>query len=178
MVQAVELTFDRSGDDRVRAEWRALQDAGLPSLADHTGVTNRPHLTLDVRDRLDPTAETALPHVLPLLPVRLQLGAVLLFRARRRWVVARHVVVDRPLLDLHDAVASVLGDGSSSLTAPGSWIPHVTVSRGVAEDRLADVLGLLAQTTPYAVTALRLRRWDQDAGEAWEVPQPSAGRSL
>ena len=39
MVHALDVTFDRLTDDRVRAEWQALRDAGLPSLARHTGAT-------------------------------------------------------------------------------------------------------------------------------------------
>lgn len=178
MVQALELTLDRTGDERVRAEWRALAEAGLPSLDDHTGATNRPHLTLDVRDHVHPETEPGLPALLDRLPLRLQLGSVLLFRARRRWVVARHVVVDRPLLDLHEAVAAVLGPGSSPLTATGSWIPHVSVARNVSEDQLPAVLEVLSRTPAYAVTARRLRRWDQDARRAWDVGQASGDRSL
>ena len=106
MVHALDVTFDRTDDDRVRAEWRALQDAGLPSLARHTGASNRPHLTLTCRDRVDPAAEAALPTVDGLLPLALQLGdRAAVPRQAAGGSLARHVVVDRPLLDLHDTVA-------------------------------------------------------------------------
>lgn len=182
MVQAVELTLDRSSDDRVRAEWAALQEAGLPSLADHTGTTNRPHVTVHVRDEVDPAAEERLLPLADRLPLELWVGGLVLFHARRRWVVSRQVVVDRTLLDLHADVAAAVGGGGSPLTLPGRWVPHVTLARGVADDQLPDVLGLLATTPPYAATALRLRRWDQSAREAWDVSpggaQASTGRSL
>jgi 2'-5' RNA ligase len=178
MVQAVELTLDRGSDDRVRAEWAGLQVAGLPSLADHTGSTNRPHVTLHVRDDLDDPAEERLVPVARRLPLELWVGSVVLFHARRRWVVARQVVVDRSLLDLHEAVAVAVGGGGSPLTLPGRWVPHVSLARGVSDEQLPEVLGLLATTPPYAATALRLRRWDQSAREAWDVGQSSAGRSL
>ena len=70
MVHALDVTFDRLTDDRVRAEWQALRDAGLPSLARHTGASNRPHLTLDSRDRVDPEAEAGLVTVAARLPRR------------------------------------------------------------------------------------------------------------
>lgn len=178
MVQAVELTFDRPTDERVRAEWRALREAGLPSLADHTGTTNRPHVTLHVRDELDADAEERLGLVVPLLPLELWVDGLVLFHARRRWVVCRQVVVDRSLLDLHDAVASAVGGGGSPLTLPGRWVPHVTLARGVRDEQLPAVLGLLADAPSYAGRALRLRRWDQTAGRAWDVAQTSTGRSL
>lgn len=178
MVQAVELTLDAPGDERVREEWAALREAGLPSLADHTGATNRPHVTLHVRDTMTPAAEDGLLRVVRRLPLRLSLGPLVLFHARRRWVVARHVVVDRPLLELHEEVAEVVGGGGSPLTVPGSWVPHVTLARGVRDEQVAEVLGVLAQAPAYAAQALRLRRWDQEARQAWDVGQASTGRSL
>jgi 2'-5' RNA ligase len=181
MVQAVELTFDRTTDERVRAEWAALQVAGLPSLADHTGATNRPHLTLHVRDELDAAAERRLEGVVRRLPLRLHLGPLVLFHARRRWVVARQVTVDRALLELHEEVTGIVGGGGSPLTEPGSWVPHVSLARGVRDEQVGEVLGMLADSPPYAARALRLRRWDQPARRAWDVvpaAQTSAERSL
>lgn len=178
MVQAVELTLDRTSDDRVRAEWAALRDAGLPSLADHTGATNAPHVTLHVRDDLAPEGEDRLVPLADRLPLELWVGSVVLFHSRRRWVVARQVVVDRALLDLHDGVAAAVGGGGSPLTLPGRWVPHVSIARGVRDEQLPAVLGLLATTPPYAATATRLRRWDQAARQAWDVGQASTGRSL
>ena len=105
MVHALDVTFDRLTDDRVRAEWEALRDAGLPSLARHTGASNRPHLTLDSRDQVDPEAEAGLVHGGGAVPLRRtgRDGAALPRQAA--WVLARHVVVDRPLLELARARA-------------------------------------------------------------------------
>lgn len=182
MVQALDLTFDRPTDERVRAEWELLRDAGLPSLARHTGPTNRPHLTLDSREELAAGAEAGLVAVADRLPLPLRIGTLLLFHAKQRWVLARHVVVDRALLELHEDVASRLGPGGSPLTAPGRWVPHVSLARGLRDDQLPEALALLADAPPYTATALRLRRWDQPAGRAWDVGrttrQSSAGRSL
>jgi len=51
-VRSIELTFDEETESAVRADWRALAGAGLPSLARHSGPTNRPHLTLAAGDDL------------------------------------------------------------------------------------------------------------------------------
>lgn len=178
MVQAVELTFDRSTEDRVLAEWAVLQDAGLPSLADHTGATNRPHVTLHVRDALAASGEGRLDELVRRLPLPVRVGGVVLFHARRRWVVSRQLVVDRALLDLHDAVTSAVGGGGSPLTLPGRWVPHVTLARGVRDEQLPAVLGLLADAPAYAGLGLRLRRWDQATRHAWSIAQTSTERSL
>lgn len=187
MVQALDLTFDQPTDARVRGEWEALRAAGLPSLARHTGVTNRPHLTLDSRTRIAPEAEAALAEVAGRLPLDVRVGTLLLFHAKQRWVLARHVVVDRALLELHEHVASVLGPGGSPLTEPRRWVPHLTLARGLTDAQLPAALDLVAESQPFTARALRLRRWDQPNGEAWDVdrdvaerpPQaPSTGRSL
>jgi len=182
------VTFDRPTDDRVRAEWAALRDAGLPSLARHTAPSNRPHLTLDSREVVTAEAEGALRVVASLLPVAVRVGTVLLFRARQRWVLARHVVVDRPLLELHETAQAVLGPGGSPLTAPGRWVPHLTLARGVTDDQLPRALEVVSTAQPFTATARRLRRWDEPASRAWDVEpggpdagtsaQSSVGRSL
>jgi 2'-5' RNA ligase len=179
MMQALDLTFDRHTDERVRAEWETLRDAGLPSLAGHPGVTNRPHVTLDSRDHLAAEAEVGLGAVAARLPLDVRVGTVLLFHATQRWVLARHVVVGRALLELHEHVLSVLGRGGSPLTEPGRWVPHVTLARGLSDAQLSQALTVVADSPPFTATVLRLRRWDQPAGRAWDVPpQASAGRSL
>jgi 2'-5' RNA ligase len=169
MVQALELTFDRRTDDAVRAQWDALREHGLPSLARHTAPTNRPHVTLDTRDEVAAEAESALGPVALRLPVELLVGPPLLFHARRRWVLARHVVVDRRLLELHAHAQAVLGNGGSPLTSPGHWVPHLTLARGVSDEQLPQALKLVSVAPPIAAVALRLRRWDSEAGRAWDV---------
>ena len=179
MVHALDVTFDRLTDDRVRTEWQALRDAGLPSLARHTGASNRPHLTLDSRDRVDAEAEAGLVTVVARLPLDVRVGTVLLFHAKQQWVLARHVVVDRPLLELHEHVQSVLGEGGSPLTERGRWVPHVTLARGLTDAQLPEALAVVVESPPFTARALRLRRWDQRAGRAWDVTgQASTGRSL
>ena len=169
MVQALELTFDRRTDDAVRAQWDVLKDAGLPSLARHTGPTNRPHVTLDTREDVAAEAERALTPIALRLPIELLIGAPLLFHARRRWVLARHVVVDRPLLELHAHAQAVLGNGGSPLTSPGRWVPHLTLARGVSDEQLPEALKLISVAPPITAVALRLRRWDSEAGRAWDL---------
>ncbi|QZY30083.1 2'-5' RNA ligase family protein [Nocardioides coralli] len=169
MVQALDVTFDRPSEARVRAAWEELRDAGLPSLARHTAPSNRPHLTLDSRDAVPAAAEAGLAVVAARLPLEVRIGSLVLFRARQRWVVARHVVVDRPLLELHEHVHAVLGPGGSPLTLPGQWVPHLTLARGVTDDDLPRALALAGAAPPFTATALRLRRWDDEAGEAWDV---------
>jgi 2'-5' RNA ligase len=169
MVQALELTFDRRADEAIRAQWNALRSAGLPSLARHTAPTNRPHITLDAREAVPPEAEPMLGPVALRLPIEVLVGAPLLFHARRRWVLTRHVVTDRALLELHSHALALLGPEPESLTSPGRWVPHVTLARGVTDEQLPVALKLVSTAPPVKAVALRLRRWDSEASRAWDV---------
>lgn len=110
MVQSIELTLDDAVEARIRLAWRALADAGLPSLADHQGLSNRPHITVAVAARgLDNAAELAGAVVrgwdLGGRGLAATIGAPILFGGHRgRWVLARQVVASRPLLTLHAAI--------------------------------------------------------------------------
>lgn len=173
-MQSVELLLDPATDAAVRAEWAALSAAGLPSQADHRGETNAPHVSVAVAQRFPPESEDALGRAAGSLPLVVRLGAPVLLGGRRL-VLARLVVVDRPLLDLHASVASALvgAVGGSPHTAPGRWVPHVTLARGIPLEGLATALGTLREgygaVPDLDGKATALRRWDSDAGRAWEV---------
>jgi hypothetical protein len=120
-MRTVELVVDPGLDDLVRAVWRRLHAAGLPSLATHTHPTNRPHLTLAAAQRLTPEVGAALAG----LPVPAELDRVVCFE---RTVVWRVVLTDA-LRELHAEVWRALGDTARNpLHAPGSWVPHVSLA--------------------------------------------------
>ena len=87
---SAELLFDPDSEQSVRDDWARLLDAGLPSAGRHTAPSNRPHITLVVREWMD---AAALAPLADSLPIRLDLGGVLLFGHRDRFVLARQVVV-------------------------------------------------------------------------------------
>ena len=169
MVQSLELTFDRRADEVLRAQWQALRDAGLPSMARHTGPTNRPHVTVDPATRSSPRPRRPWPPWRCGYRWSLRIGGLLLFHGRRRWVLARHVVVDRPLLELHAHAQAVLGPDSSPLTARGRWVPHLTLARNIQDEQLPEALKIVSAAPPLVATALRLRRWDSEEQRAWDV---------
>ena len=53
MTQTVELLLDPAAEAWVLDQWSALRTAGLPSLADHAGASNRPHVTVCVVPAVD-----------------------------------------------------------------------------------------------------------------------------
>lgn len=171
MVQTVELLLDPASEALVRAQWQALAAAGLPSQARHTGATNRPHVTLAVAEELPAELEPALRQAAGTLPLPIRLGALVCFGGRRR-VLARLVVADRALLDLHAAVAEVVAGcpGRSPLAEPGRWTPHVTLARGLSTEEVGTAVAVTSPPgRPGEVggTAERCRRYDGRARADW-----------
>ena len=171
MVQSVELLLDDGTDACVRAHWERLAAAGLPSQARHAGPTNRPHVTVAVRARLDPGLEPALRAAVRDLPLPLRLGGLTCF-GRDRFVLVRLVVPDVRLLALHAAVASGLGPDPDDVDArgnlaPGRWTPHVTLARRLTPEQVGAALGALSGrpggTSDIDGYAVGCRRWDGDA---------------
>ena len=169
-MQSVELLLDEAMDAHVRGQWQALAAAGLPSQAQHTGHTNAPHITLAVREAVDAGREALLREVATRLPVPVRLGGAAVF-GRHRYVLARLVVPDAVLLDLHAAVWSALGgaDDGDPLTRPGSWTPHVTLGRGYSAAQVGQALETLGGSTPVPGVAVDCRRWDSEERRAWSV---------
>lgn len=170
MVQSVELLLDPDAEQRMRDEWIALADAGLPSLATQHRETNRPHVTLAVADAgLGPAvdalnavfrgwhlAEQGLPVVV---------GSPVLFGGHRsRWVLARLVVPSRPLITLHSAVHRAI-DGATpeaevvDQTRPDSWTAHLSLARRVPADRLGEALSHI-DASPIRGRITGARLWD------------------
>jgi 2'-5' RNA ligase len=164
-VHSIELRLDQASDAAVRAEWRLLSDAGLPSQGDHAGTSNAPHVTLVVRPGLDPAADPRLLALSAVLPLPAELGGLLLFGAPPRGLVlVRPLVVTRELLALHADVHEGLGGaGDAPHTTPGRWTPHVTLASRLTPDQVARAVDALAAgdaPATRAVTLSALRRWD------------------
>jgi hypothetical protein len=171
MVQSIELLLDDGSEAALRATWAALADAGLPSLATHTGASNRPHVTLAVTEGSGfPAAQDALRGVfegwdLSRPGLAAVVGSPVLFGGHRgRWVLARQVVPSRPLLTLHSAVHRTLRLHAPEAavieqTAPDRWTPHVSLARRIPGDRLGEALAALdVEPLPCRLRGARL--WD------------------
>ncbi|MFK4805661.1 2'-5' RNA ligase family protein [Microbacterium sp. ZW CA_36] len=158
---SVELIPDAEIDGAVRDDWDRLLGADLPSSGRNPAPSNRPHVTLAVRDRVDPAAFASIAE---LLPVALELAGFVLLGHRDRYVLARHVVVSAPLLTVHRVVAEIAGrpEPRYSNTGIDRWTPHMTVARGLTAARLATAMRLVK--APNVVgQATGARVWDAEA---------------
>jgi len=175
-VVSLELLLDRATEDAVRAEWVALADARMSSLASHTSPSNRPHVTLLVRPTL-PTLDAALlARIAAALPLPVTLGEPILFGEGDRRVFVRPVALTPGLEKLHRMLhAGVSVDESSAPlseedgggasddedaphTRPGEWTPHVTLARRLRVSDIPAARALVSGELHGRVTALR--RWD------------------
>lgn len=160
-MRSIELTFDLPTEAAFRAEWAALQEAGLPNLGRHQGASNRPHLTLAAGPALELTdaVRAAFDREASPLPVELRVSGLVLFRAGPgRFVLARPVVMTRALLELHRTVLGV-APGAVELTQPDRWTPHVTLARRLGADQVGDALAVLGEP-PAAGSCVGARFWN------------------
>lgn len=160
---ALELSLDAASDAAITSQWHALQEAGLPSQADHKGMTNAPHVTLVAAPLLArELGDVAVAAIV--LPATLTVRGLVLFGESR--VTIAHLVEPTPALF---AATIALRAQVPDLRHP-AWTPHVTLARRVPRSKVAAALGVLAETpAPRTLIADRLRWWDPVTGEIEQV---------
>ena len=160
---SLELLLDPGTEARIRAEWQALADAGLSSLASHPSPSNRPHITLVVRPSLPQLTREQLREVIA-LPLPLTIGDPILFGAGERRVLVRSVVPTEELQHLHATLHAIAGVGEDAAhTRPGEWTPHISLARRIRANAIPQALRILDGTgagIARRAEATRLRRWD------------------
>jgi hypothetical protein len=153
VVAAVELYFDHPAERRVRALWDAFEAAGIPSMRGLLSGRHRPHLSLAVAEVLDPVAvRAALDGFAVAPPLALSFQFTGVFVGRVMWLgpaptaglLSHQAQVFQRLRDAEVAV--------SPLYAPGSWVPHCTVSMRVPRPVLTDAARLCLEMLPIDAT--------------------------
>ena len=131
-------------------------------------------MTLLAADGLGGSADDAVRDIVASAPLpMLRLGGLVVFGVPPRGLVlARQVVVDRALLDLHARMhaavdaAPVDPDPDADPVAvvphtrPGSWTPHVSLALRLTAEQLGAAVAALGRVDPLDAPAAGLRRWD------------------
>lgn len=166
MVHSVELLFDPDTEAAIRGIWDALAAVGVKSPTSHQHVSNRPHVTLAVAERMDGAVDEALRPLAARLPLACSIGAPMLF-GRGPFVLVRLVVPSAELLAFHADVHAVcvphMAPGPVPHADPGHWTPHVTLARRVPADLLPAAFGVRGLGRDRRATAVGLRHWDGNA---------------
>lgn len=169
-MHSIELLLDDDTDAAIRRMW---SDLGNTAVRPARGA---PHITVTVARTISPEVDALLAPVAQRLPIRVAIGAPLLF-GTGPFVLALLVVPSTELLSVHAQVHRVglpyLTPGPEANAVPGAWTPHITLARGLTADNVAPVLRSL--TAPPAADAqiTGLRRWDGDQREEFVL----SGRS-
>lgn len=166
VTHSVELLLDERTEATILDMWRVLGEAGIPSAAAIRSSTNRPHVTLLAAGRIDPAVDGELMELSDRLPIRCVIGAPLVF-GTGRFTLTRMVVASAHLLALHaDVYERCLPHLSAEPfphSAPGQWVPHVTLGRRLMSVQVGEALGVREVTVPELVGhVVGLRRWDGD----------------
>lgn len=151
--QSLELVPDGAGREAVRAVWRRLSEAGLPSLADHRGQSNEVHLTVVEADDLEGAPDRARGALLPLLPLELPVTGATVLGVRRLAAVLT--------LDVPSTLTAAVEALRAGLDVPPDhvWLPHVTLARRLDMDTASSVLAAVGDL-PATLTFTELRHWD------------------
>ncbi|MEU5848278.1 2'-5' RNA ligase family protein [Saccharopolyspora shandongensis] len=169
MAQAVVAFFDDAADSAVRALWRRLDAAGVPSVA---ARKHRPHVIFAAARTMPTAARKALRSELELLSIPdLWLHTLGTFPGEER-VLLLGAVVDTELLAVHSAVHDALAgrvQHPSAYYFPGAWIPHCTLAQGITDDQLAAGFRALQPPEPVRAGIGEIAIVDTKTGEAETV---------
>lgn len=162
MLHYVEALVTERDETAVRRAWTVLSDAGLPSLNDHRGDSNRPHVTLTVvSDWPDPAPGDPLAGS----PLTVPVGPVALF-GRDPVTLVRALVVTPELLAVRERLVADLPPPARRYYESGRWVPHLTMATRLPAARLEEAFAALGGAPlPDAVTLVATRRWDARARE-------------
>jgi 2'-5' RNA ligase len=163
MGQAVVAFFDDESDAAVRALWRRLRDAGVP-----TDGKIPPHLSYASATSIPAKARTALREELgrlwmPSLPLE-NLSSF----ATSENVLMLAAVVDSELLAVHSAIHDVLArkvKNPSAYYLPGHWVPHCTLALGLTDEQMVAGFAALYPVRPIRAKVARVCVVDSVTGE-------------
>lgn len=141
MAHAVVVFFDDEAERAVRALWRRLDQAGVPSLAGHPDGRWPPRVTFAAAKQIPRATRELLKDELRTLAVpNLWLSNLGTFPTAEN-VLMLGAVVDTELLAVHSAVHDVLAGRVQSPQGywlPGSWTPHCALAQGVEHHKLVE----------------------------------------
>jgi 2'-5' RNA ligase len=155
VVAALELYLDVEATRRVRTLWRALEDEGIPTMANLLNQKHRPHISLAAARRLAPnTVAAALDGVDIGRGLRVDMTYVGQFVGRVLWL---GVTPTAELLACHRVVHDRLVAAEVEvwdLYRPDRWVPHCTISMRVPNPSMAVAIRRCLEVLPVPATVV------------------------
>jgi 2'-5' RNA ligase len=151
VAEQLAFFFDDDADDAVRALWRKLDKAKVPSMAGYSHRKHRPQVTFAVAGSIPVKARAALKADLGML----SLPALWLYTLGT-FAAAEHslflgAVTDTELLAVHSTVHDALAGKVRNPWAyylPGAWVPHCTLAQDVTSDQLVTGFATIHPVEP------------------------------
>ena len=171
MALAVRLLLDERSESAVRALWRRLEAAGVPSMLTHTHGLHVPHLTYASLLSYDVEAVgQALAELPACAPVRLYFDALGSFRRSRCWLAP---AANAGLATQQSAVVAAVAPTGAVLHRhyePGAWTPHLTLAPRLHLHDLPRVAGIVYDVLPLEATGTRAALIDTSTGARYPLP--------
>ena len=171
MALALCLLLDRRSDHLVRDLWQRLEADGIPTLLSHTHGRHVPHLSYAVLLGWDGEAVRRVVAGLPDAgPVEVAMqGTVVFPRARAALAGSAPAALamrqERAVAALHATGATVHRHYET-----GHWMPHLSLSTGVAPADLSTVVDAVSDRLPLTLRCDRAALIDTSDGTAWTLP--------
>jgi len=164
VAQVLEFFFDAEADAAVRALWRRLDRAGVPSPA---ARDDRPHVTFAAAGTIPVRARAALRADLALLSLpALWLYTVGTFATENTLFLG--AVADTELLAVHSAVHDALAGKVRdpwAYSLPGAWVPHCTLAQDLTADQLVAAFAAIHPIEPIRASIQEIGILDSRTGE-------------
>ncbi|GAA2745312.1 2'-5' RNA ligase family protein [Terrabacter aerolatus] len=174
MALALCLLLDPASDRLVRALWRRLEEQGVPTLLTHTHGRHVPHVSYAVLLAAERQA---------VLSAAAGLGDELDDEGPLGMAVQGVVVFPRGRAALAGSTTAALATRQAraveALRAtgavihrhyePGHWMPHVSLTTGVAGARLPSVVEAVSDRLPLTLRCDRAAIIDTTDGTTWEL---------
>lgn len=157
-LSSLEALLDDASDRAVRDLWTALDEAGLPSQAQHRGASNAPHLTLLAAPQIEAVHLDAAVDVLgPLIPATVDVSGYAVFGDGARHTLALLCAVRPRLTVAVEQLTEAVGAGQGR-----AWAPHLTLGRRLTATQVGRALEVLGdqRIPPRRVTLVAARHWD------------------
>lgn len=172
MAYALEMFLDSSSDGRIRTFWEELSARNIPALPE--GDWARPHVTLAICPDIAAVDHKAMAEVCDITPFPARLSTYGQFLGAPG-VLQIGVTPTRQLLDLHGRVHQLLEAGKTpcdALYVPDIWIPHCTLSVGMAPSDFATLVPVLQQLPQISAEIAEIAWVDVAAGKELPLSAP------
>jgi 2'-5' RNA ligase len=146
MAKGIVLLFDAGSSRGIRACWRRLEAAGIPSLESFTHRRHEPHISLVVADEIviGEWVDVLRTGFFPTDPMRIELANAASFPGG--WVYMGAGGLPAPS---HARLITALGQDARGVWEhylPQNWVPHCTLAGDLSDQQVTAAIDLIGSS--------------------------------